>query len=154
MKEEASAGCENCKRLEAEVLRLQEQLAGARKDSSTSSKPPSSDLVKPAKPSPPGQGRRRRGGQPGHPKHERALFGAEQVNAFFDHHPAELCPDCGQALVPSGCEPQVVQQVDLRVVPLPLHIEEHRCHEAYCRHCDHTFRGAQQFPAPANPRRV
>ncbi len=57
------------------VAQLRQQLAAARKDSSTSSKPPSSDIVKPPKPPPPkGQDKRRVGGQPGHPKHERALF--------------------------------------------------------------------------------
>jgi transposase len=90
--------------------------------------------------------RAKRGGQPGHPKHERALVGPERVNAFFDHPPPGHCPDCGQALIPSGCRPLLVQQVDLRIVPLPLHVEEHRCHEAYCRHCDHTFRG--RLPDP------
>src|ERR1700761_9613589 len=87
--------CANCQRLQAEVAalrtrlealhvlvaQLQRQLAAARKDSSTSSKPPSSDIVKPPKPPPPeGQDQRRIGGQPGHPKHERALFPPEQVN--------------------------------------------------------------------------
>jgi transposase len=81
------ACCTNCRRLqervnalEAELVALKEivaqlrqQLAAARKDSSTSSKPPSSDIVKPPKPPPPkGQDKRRVGGQPGHPKHERA----------------------------------------------------------------------------------
>ena len=36
--------------LQTTVQRLQEQLAAARKDSSTSSKPPSSDIVKPPRP--------------------------------------------------------------------------------------------------------
>ena len=39
--------------LEGTVARLQEQLAAARKEFSTSSKPPSSDIVKPPKPAPP-----------------------------------------------------------------------------------------------------
>src|SRR5947209_9145939 len=78
--------------LQATVARLQEQLAAARKDSSTSSKPPSSDIVKPPPPPPPaGQDKRKRGGQPGHPKHERALFPQEQVEHFFDH-PLYGCP--------------------------------------------------------------
>ena len=54
-----------------ENAQLKQQLAAARKDSSTSSKPPSSDIVKPKKP----RGKRgkkgRRGGQPGH---ERSVF--------------------------------------------------------------------------------
>ena len=84
--------CTNCRRLQARVdaleaelaalkqvvAQLGQQLAASRKDSSTSSKPPSSDIVKPPKSPPPqGQDRRRIGGQPGHPKHERAAFPPE-----------------------------------------------------------------------------
>ena len=95
MKAKARKSCPNCRRLqalldaqearlkalEATVARLQAQLAAARKDSSTSSKPPSSDIVKPPKPEPPeGQERRHIGGQPGHPKHERDAFPPESIN--------------------------------------------------------------------------
>jgi transposase len=125
--------------LHAKVLRLEEQLAAARKDSTTSSKPPSSDIVKPpcgepgANASP-----RAAGGQPGHPKHERIPFAPEQIQAFFDYR-VEVCPDCGHRLRPSGAAPVVVQQVDLPEIP--LHIEEHRQHESYCPCCDKAFRG-------------
>src|SRR5690348_6652448 len=104
--------CANCERLQkqVEVLQqavtalteqvrlLQERLAAAGKDSSNSSKPPSSDIVKPPKPTPPeGQAKRSIGGQPGHPRHQRAPFPPEHVNGgFFDHTPG-CCPDCGAA---------------------------------------------------------
>ena len=75
--------------------------AAARKDSSTSSKPPSSDIVKPPKPPPPeGQDRRRIGGQPGHPKHERAAFPPESINGGSFDHRLDGCPSCGQDLRP------------------------------------------------------
>src|SRR3954467_15886731 len=89
MEVEAPSSCPNCQRLQAQLDSLQEQLkalqvafaqlqaqlAAARKNSSTSSKPSSSDIVKPPKPPPPeGQDKRRIGGQPRHPKHERGLF--------------------------------------------------------------------------------
>ena len=93
--------CPNCQQLQARVdalevklaalkdvvARLGQQLAAARKDSSTFSKPPSSDLLKPPKPPPPaGQDKRRIGGQPGHPKHERVAFPPEVINGgSFDH---------------------------------------------------------------------
>src|SRR6059058_3498608 len=121
--------CPNCRRLQARVdsleaelaalkqvvAQLGRQLAAARKDSSTSSKPPSSDIVKPPKPSPPqGQDRRRIGGQPGHPKHERVAFPAESINGGSFDHRLDTCPSCGQDLTPAlTIAPRVVQQVDI-----------------------------------------
>jgi transposase len=126
--------------LQATVSRLEQQLAAAHKNSSTSSKPPSSDIVKPAKSaSSATESPRSIGGQPGHPKHERALFPEELVNKSFDHHPDSCCPDCGHVLRPTGFGPRITQQVD--VLDIPLYIEEHRCHEAYCRHCDKVHHG-------------
>src|SRR3982751_4344835 len=138
MRAKDTVRCSNCRRLQARVdaleaelaalkevvARLSQQLAAARKDSSTSSKPPSSDIVKPPKPPPPqGQDRRHIGGQPGHPKHERALFPPEVVNGGSHDHVLELCPSCGQGLQPTTVAPRVVQQIDIREVP--LQIEEH-----------------------------
>src|SRR5215472_19047916 len=122
MRAEVKIPCPNCRRLHARldaqkarldalqaqldaqaatIAQLQEQLATARKDSSTSSKPPSSDIVKPPKPAPPeGQDRRRIGGQPGHPKHERADFPPGAINGGSFDHRLELCPKCGHDLQP------------------------------------------------------
>ena len=58
--------------LEQHVCDLEAQIAKLRKDSSTSSKPPSSDIVKPPKSIPKGkhkEQRRKIGGQVGHSKH-------------------------------------------------------------------------------------
>jgi uncharacterized protein DUF6444 len=72
--------------LKATVARLQEQLAAERKDSGTSSKPPSSDIVKPPKPAPPeGQECRRICGQPGHPLHERVPFPPDRFHAEWNY---------------------------------------------------------------------
>jgi transposase len=159
MRAKGTARCTNCRRLQARVdaleaelaalkqvvAQLSQQLAAARKDSSTSSKPPSSDIVKPPKPPPPeGQDRRRIGGQPGHPKHERAAVPPEAVNAgTFDHRLA-LCPSCGLDLHPTlTIAPRVVQQVDIREVPLS--IQEHRRHPGWCPHCQKLH----EAPLPA-----
>jgi transposase len=153
MKAKARKSCPNCRRLQAQldaqkariealeatVARLLEQLAAARKDSATSSKPPSSDIVKPPKPPlPEGQDRRKIGGQPGHPKHERDPFPPEAVNAgFFDHH-LDLCPRCGHGLQPLLLsEPRVIQQVDIKEVPLS--IQEHRSHSGWCPCCEKVY---------------
>jgi transposase len=147
------ARCPNCRRLQARVdaleaelaalkqvvAQLSQQLAAARKDSSTSSKPPSSDIVKPPKPPPPeGQDRRHAGGQPGHPKHERVAFPPEAVNCGFFDHRLDSCPACGLDLQPAlTIAPRVVQQVDVRDVPLA--IEEHRSHPGWCPRCQKMY---------------
>ena len=152
------APCTNCLRLQARVdvleaelaalkevvAQLAQQLAAARKDSSTSSKPPSSDIVKPPKPPPPeGQDKRRIGGQPGHPKHDRAAFPPEVINGGSFDHRIDFCPGCGHDLQPAlTLPPRVVQQVDVGEVPLS--IEEHRSHPGWCPLC----RKMHQAPFP------
>jgi transposase len=116
-----------------QLVQTQEQLAKARKDSSTSSKPPSSDLVKPPKPGPSGGGKRPRGGQPGHRRHEREPFPPELLSGDPVVYPLELCPECGHGLQEATCPPRVVQQVEIEVVPLC--ITEHRAAAGYCPQC-------------------
>jgi transposase len=151
--------CPNCQRLQARVdaleaelaalkdvvAQLGQQLAAARKDSSTSSKPPSSDLVKPPKPPPPtGQEKRRIGGQPGHPKHERVAFPPEVINGGSFDHCLDSCPACGHDLHPAlTLTPRVIQQVDIRAVPLS--IQEHRAHAGWCPQCQKLY----EAPLPA-----
>src|SRR5260370_14720683 len=112
--------CARCADLEqrleqfcARVAQLEAELAAAKKNSTNSSKPPSSDIVKP-KIKPPNGKKRKRGGQPGHPRHERPLFPDDQVDYTELHCVA--CPDCHGPVVPSKLPPKVIQQVEL---PLP-----------------------------------
>lgn len=66
----------------ARIAELETELAKLKKDSSTSSKPPSSDITKPPRPPQPRKGRPKKprpGGQPGHARHERNPFPAEEV---------------------------------------------------------------------------
>jgi transposase len=138
--------CSNCQQLreqfvalQAQVVRLEEQLAAARKNSATSSKPPSSDIVKPPRAAAAANtGPLRPGGQPGHPQHQRTPFSPEQIQDSFDYR-VTICPDCGHALRPTGFDPKVIQQVEVREVP--LHIAEHRQHEGYCPCCSKVYRG-------------
>lgn len=95
-------------RLPEEVARLQQQLAAARKDSSTSSKPPSSNIVKAKKPPAKGGTNRNRGRQPVHEQHLRKPFPPEAVN-HFEPHTLDCCPDCGGTPVFSRREPEVLQ---------------------------------------------
>jgi transposase len=151
MKTNASPPCANCQRLQAqvealqaqvaallaEVAALREQLAVARKDSSTSSKPPSSDIVKPKPPPRPDGAPRAIGAQPGHPKHERPRFPPEQVS-HFEEHTLDACPACGGPLRRNGDLAQVVQQVDIEKPPLV--IEEHTSPEYWCDRCGKGYK--------------
>ena len=147
----ANKNCAGCRRwqqqLDAQRLQLehlqqtvhdlQQQLAAARKNSSTSSKPPSSDIVKPAPtPVPADQAPRPSGGQRGHPRHERPLLPAEHLTTPPVRHSLEICPDCGHGLQEASSPPRVVQQIDVRDVPLT--IEEHRALAGWCSHCQKT----------------
>lgn len=146
MRKGNSKSCAGCRalrqqlhELQAKVAILEQRLAAARKDSSTSSKPPSSDIVKPPRSEPAADaGPRTAGGQPGHAKHERTPFPPEEIDDSFDYH-VDVCPDCGHALHASGFAPLIVQQVDLHEVTLRK--QEHRQHESYCPCCDKAFRG-------------
>jgi transposase len=142
--------CAGCKQLQAQVATLQadlallrEQLAAARKTSSTSSKPPSSDIVKPKPPENADGSKRTIGGQPGHPKHDRDPFPAEQVTHFMEHT-LDVCPCCGGPLDRNGHFAKVVQQVDVQKPPLV--IEQHTSPEYWCVHCAKSYKA----PMPAH----
>jgi transposase len=137
------AGCQQLQqqleKLQAQVDALQEQLAKARKNSSTSSKPPSSDIVKPQSKSPgDAQDKRSQGAQPGHAKHERTAFPPEMVTSTIPHV-LELCPHCGHGMQSVDLPPRVVQQVDVREIPLI--VDEHRCLPFWCESCQKVHYG-------------
>jgi transposase len=122
--------------LEAEVARLSELVAKLSKNSSNSSKPPSSDIVKPPKPKSKGKHKKQRrkiGGQEGHPKHERQPFAVEELSDVWEYH-LDRCPDCGRRVKRTEAEARVVQQVE--VVESPIRIDEHRGLAYYCGHCE------------------
>lgn len=120
--------------LTKQVTELQAELAKARKNSSTSSKPPSSDIVKPPKPPmPKGRKKRKIGAQPGHPKHERPPFSPDEVDETHEHT-LDACPECGGALDDADKAPRVIQQVE--IVEKPIRIEEHRGLAYWCANCE------------------
>lgn len=118
--------------LHAAVEDLKEQLAAAKKDSTTSHKPPSSDLVKP--PRTPTNGKP--GGQPGHPGHFRNPYVPEELTGRFDYQYCQ-CPDCGGQLDALPEPVSIIQQVDVHEIQQT--IEEHRSYASWCSHCDKKF---------------
>lgn len=141
--------CPACKQLrerlaksDQRIAELEAELAAAQKDSSTSSKPPSSDIVKPPKDQTHRKKNRKRGGQTGHPRHDRPPFPPEQIDQSHDY-PLEHCPDCGGQLEDAQAAPRVIQQVE--IVEKPVVIEEHRGLPYWCAHCQRIHYG--QLPA-------
>jgi transposase len=122
--------------LEAELERVRAQLAAAKKNSETSSKPPSSDIVKPKPPERSDGKKRSIGGQPGHDQHVRPPFPPEQVTGF-ETHTLDACPGCGGSLRLNPTHPRVVQQVDIETTPLT--IEQHTCPEYWCDCCQEPW---------------
>jgi len=66
-------------------LKLQERIAHLEKDSSNSSKPPSSDITNPPDKPQAKNKKRKRGGQKGHKKHTRRKFTQEEIDKTIIH---------------------------------------------------------------------
>jgi hypothetical protein len=119
--------------LERENARLHSVIARLKKDSSTSSKPPSSDLVKPPKrPRKDGQNRQR-GGQPGHEQHWRPEFPPEAIDKVAAYT-LDCCPDCGGTLRSFERPADVLQQVEITAAPTI--VTEHRGLACLCPRCE------------------
>lgn len=117
---------------DAVIAELRSKLAAANQSSSTSSKPPSSDIVKKPKDPPPNGGKRRRGGQLGHEPHQRPAFPPEPITQTHDYT-LDHCPDGGGTLADADTAPRVIQQVEIRAIP--IRIEAHRRRAHWCSQC-------------------
>ena len=125
--------------LRERIVALEEMVTRLMKNSSNSSKPPSSDIVKPGG----GKGGkctgRKIGGQPGHKRYERVEFGPDEIDEVRTYGMSE-CPVCGGTVeVATGVKPRVVQQVE--IVPRPIIVTEHRG-AAYRTKCGQIHYGA------------
>ena len=115
----------------AEIADLRSQLA---KTSSNSSKPPSSDIVKPPKDKSKDKERRKRkiGAQQGHKQNLRQPIAPELVDEIVQ---LELthCPDCGHKLDLDKIEPKTFQQIEF--VEKPVTVTEYQQLMYWCEHC-------------------
>jgi len=127
--------------LERQVADLSAQVARLLKNSSNSSKPPSSDIVKPPRP-PACNGSGKIGGQPGHPRHEREPFGPDEIDRV-EGLDLQECPSCGGRVKRAGVAPRVTQQVEL--IDKPVEVVEYRSGGFVCLRC----RKIHYAPLPA-----
>jgi transposase len=130
---------------EKQIADLERQLALRQQNSTTTSKPPSSDGLAGCQRE---RGRRTKsrrkpGGQPGHPGHSRPLVPAERANETVNLVP-EACRHCRHRLHArdSVGDPRRHQVTELPAIE--AHITEYRCHRLRCRACGRTT----QAPLP------
>lgn len=126
--------------LEAEVGELRARIEelerqGKGKTPQNSSLPPSSQHPH-ARPQPPKRkSKKKRGGQPGHEKHERALIPTEQCDDVQSLKP-EQCRRCGEKL--SGEDPQPLRHQVWEVPEIKAHVTEYQQQRLTCPCCGET----------------
>ena len=132
---------------EKQISDLERQLAMRLQNSTTSSKPPSSDGLagSPRERCRTKKSKRKVGGQPGHRGAHRPLMPAERVDEIRSVLPLQ-CRQCGCAL------PQEVDQAQsngpvrrhqvTELPPIRAHIIEYQCHCTTCPQCGESTRAA------------
>lgn len=119
---------------EAEILKLNERISKLEKNSSNSSKPPSSDITKP-KHEQRQIGKRKIGGQKGHKASWRTSFLPEEVDKVKKLKLSN-CPDCKVKLKQLK-DPVIHQQAEL--VQKPVLVTEYQLQSGKCPCCNKTF---------------
>ena len=116
--------------LKARIEALERQAKG--KTPQNSSLPPSSQHPH-ARPQPPKRkSKKKRGGQPGHEKHERPLIPTDQCHDVLTLKPTE-CRRCGERLTGNDPDPLRHQVWELpKIEPI---VTEYRRHRLACPHC-------------------
>jgi len=119
--------------LESRIEELQRQAKG--KTPQNSSLPPSTQHPH-ARPQPPRRkSKRKRGGQPGHEKHERLLIPTEDCNRVEPLKPTE-CRRCGEKL--SGSDPEPLRHQVWELPEIKPLVTEYQRHRLTCRGCGET----------------
>ena len=120
-------------KLEAELEVLRGQVKGTTPQNS--SVPPSTQHPHAKPPRKKGKSNKRRGGQLGHPKHERPLIPTDQCDEVKPLKPTE-CRRCGEKLSGSDCQPLRHQVWELPEIK-PL-VTEYQRHRLVCQCCGET----------------
>jgi transposase len=128
--------------LESELTAVKAELAATKKTPRNSSLPPSTEHPH-AKPAPPQRkSGKKPGGQPGHPKHQRALIPTDQCQDVVTVKP-KSCRRCGERL--SGSDPQALRHQVWDIPEIKPLVIEYQLHRLICPDCHETTCG--QLPA-------
>jgi len=127
-----------------QIEALKIEIAKLSKDSTNSSKRPSSDdITKPKSKTGEENGKGKIGGQLGHERHDRPPFTEAEINKT---HPYILtgCPVCDGEVIILNAPPRIIQQMEL--VEVPIIKEEHRSYPVWCEKCQKIH----YMPFPVN----
>jgi transposase len=119
--------------LEARIEELERQVKG--KTPQNSSLPPSTQHPH-ARPQPPRRkSKKKRGGQPGHEKHERPLIPTAECDEVHPLRPTE-CRRCGAKL--SGSDPEPLRHQVWELPEIKPQVSEYQRHRLTCPSCGET----------------
>lgn len=119
--------------LRSELDELRHQIRG--KTPQNSSLPPSSQHPHAKPPQKKPKTKKRRGGQPGHKKHERPLIPTDQCDEVRSLKPTE-CRRCGEKL--RGSDPDPLRHQVWELPPIKPHVTEYQRHRLPCPSCGKT----------------
>jgi transposase len=118
---------------ERRIAALEAELGAVKKTPRNSSLPPSTEHPHAKPPRDKKRSKKKPGGQPGHPKHERPLIPAEQCQSVVPLKP-ETCRRCGEALTGNDPEPLRHQVWEIpEIKPLVTEYQRHRLMCPCCR---------------------
>lgn len=118
--------------LEAELAAVRAELEATRRTPRNSSLPPSTEHPH-ARPAPQREkSGKKPGGQPGHPKHERALIPVEQCTDVVPVIP-ETCRRCGERL--AGSDPEPLRHQVWEIPEIEPLVTEYQLHRLTCPGC-------------------
>jgi len=135
--------------LSQKIQALEEKVAMLSKNSSTSSKPPSSDIVKPQKEDLP-EAPRKIGGQKGHQGITRQPFNEQEVNCI-EEYDIDVCSTCNQPVLPERAGEPIIQQV-VEIPTRLITVTEHRSYGHLCTKCKRIVYAP--FPAKVIPHQL
>lgn len=125
-----------------ELIELVLRLQRPEKNSSNSSRPPSTDKKARRGNSRPG------GAKSGHQPHNRALH--ENPDEFRDHIP-DRCEQCGMAQTCDGILELIGEYDEIDIPPIKPHVIRHRHFACACTHCGAAVKGRVPAVATGTP---
>jgi transposase len=118
--------------LSARVAELEARLGQTPQNSSL---PSSTQHPHARPPAPKRKSKKKRGGQPGHAKHDRPLVPTDQCDQVETLQPSE-CRRCGTRL--RGSDPEPLRHQVWELPPIQPHVTEYQRHRLTCRSCGAT----------------